>query len=338
MAAASVLETQRLVLRKLALQDAPFIVELLNEPSFLRYIGDKGVRTTADACRYLNEGPLDSYLRHGFGLYLVELRESGTPIGMCGLLKRDTLKDVDVGFAFLPRFWAQGYGYESAAAVLAHGRAAHGLRRIVAITNPDNLGSIQLLSKLGFRSEGLLRLTPESPEICLFASDVAPPAGLVELIAELEHMPEELERAIGQVSADRLAWKPESFEGSPGETFSALEHVCHLRDIEIDGYQLRIKRLLEEQHPSLASLDGYELAAERRYAEADLQGALSSFRQARRATVASLRGLSEQQLGRTGVFAEYGPLTLRALLHYLRSHDQQHLACVHWLIGKMASV
>ena len=115
-----VLETDRLILRWLSTDDAEFILELLNEPSFLQYIGDKGVRTLEDARNYILNGPVDMYARLGFGLYLTELKERGVPLGICGLLKRDGLEDVDIGFAFLPRFWAKGYAYESAA-VLAYG-------------------------------------------------------------------------------------------------------------------------------------------------------------------------------------------------------------------------
>ena len=137
--------------------------------------------------------------------------------------------------------------------------------------------------------------------------------------------------------ADRLRWKPESWGGSPGETFSALEHVCHVRDIERDGYQVRVRRMLEETNPSLVSIDGDELAKERRYDAADLEDALTAFRAARAETVARLRSLEEAQLDREGFFAEYGPLTLRGLIHYLRSHDLQHLAGIQWLAGKAAS-
>jgi len=163
------LETERLVLRRLSRGDAPFLLELLNEPSFLRYIGDKGVRTEADARRYVETGPLASYERFGFGLLRVELKESGEPIGMCGLLKRDALPDVDVGFAFLPRFWSKGYAFESASAVLAHARDALGLRRVLAITSPDNEASIRLLGKLGFRFERMARVPEDGPEVRLFA-------------------------------------------------------------------------------------------------------------------------------------------------------------------------
>jgi DinB family protein len=162
------------------------------------------------------------------------------------------------------------------------------------------------------------------------------PVGLVpELIADLSTMPDDLSRLIRQIPSDRFRWKPEVWDGSPGETFSALEHVCHLRDIEGDGYRVRIRRLLDETDPSLVSLDGYEMARERKYADASWTDAIEEFRAARAQTVATISGLTEAQLARTGTFAEYGALTLRGLLHYLRSHDQQHLACLHWLLGKM---
>ena len=165
---AVVLETGRLVLRRLSMEDAPFLLELLNEPSFLRHIGDKGVRTEADARRYVETGPLASYERFGFGLLRVELRETGQPIGMCGLLKRDALPDADLGFAFLPRYWSKGYALESASAVLAHARGSLGLARVLAITSPDNEASIRLLEKLGFRFEGMVRVPEDGPEVRLF--------------------------------------------------------------------------------------------------------------------------------------------------------------------------
>ncbi len=170
------LETERLRLRRLDHGDADFIVELLNEPSFLRFIGDKGVRTREDALRYLDTGPLASYQKHGFGLYGVALRESGELLGICGLIRRDTLPDVDVGFAFVPRAWSQGYAMEAARATLREGWEAFDLKRIVAITSPDNVASIRLLERLGFRYEGLIRLTPEAPEVKLFGCEVSPAA------------------------------------------------------------------------------------------------------------------------------------------------------------------
>jgi len=167
-----VIETRRLTLHRLSVDDADFILELLNEPSFLRYIGDKGVRTREDACRYILAGPMASYDRFGFGLYRVERKDGGEPVGMCGLLKRESLEDVDVGFAFLPRFWSRGFAFESASAVLAHGRQNWGLKRILAITSPDNEASIRLLEKLGFRFERMARLSEETPEVKVFAAEV----------------------------------------------------------------------------------------------------------------------------------------------------------------------
>jgi hypothetical protein len=158
-----------------------------------------------------------------------------------------------------------------------------------------------------------------------------------QLLAELEQMPEELARAVRGLPEAQLRWLPEARGGSPGETFSAIEHVCHLRDIEKEGYHVRIRRLLEEAEPSLESLNGDELARARAYAEADLNEALAGFAVARAQTVARLRAVTTEQLARTGEFAEYGRLSLRGLVHYLRSHDQQHLAGLHWLAGKAAS-
>jgi RimJ/RimL family protein N-acetyltransferase len=163
-----VVETQRLIVRRLNPDDAEFLVNLLNQPSFLRYIGDKGVRNTEDAIRYLETGALASYERFGFGLFLVELKDSSLPIGMCGLIKRDNLADVDIGFAFLPEYWSQGYALEAAAAVMNYGREALGLRRIVAITSPDNDASIKLLGKIGLRFEGMIKLGEDQDEVRLF--------------------------------------------------------------------------------------------------------------------------------------------------------------------------
>ena len=170
-----VLETVRLQLRRISLDDAAFLLDLLNQPSFLRHIGDKGVRTEADARRYIQDGPGASYERFGFGLYLVQIKDGGEPIGICGLLKREWLEDVDLGFALQPRFWGEGYAFEAASAVLAYAREQLGLRRIVAVTSLDNEPSIQLLAKLAFRFERIARVTEEGPELRLFASEGGPP-------------------------------------------------------------------------------------------------------------------------------------------------------------------
>ena len=167
-----ILETDRLILRHLSLdEDAEFILQLVNEPSWLKFIGDKSVRTLEDARAYILNGPLEMYSRLGFGLYLVELKEAGVSIGMCGLIKRDSLADVDIGFAFLPQYWGRGYAYEAAAAVLAYGRNAHDLKRIVAITSVDNDSSVRLLEKLGLSFEGMVKLTNDSEEIRLYGAN-----------------------------------------------------------------------------------------------------------------------------------------------------------------------
>ncbi|SMQ85092.1 Protein N-acetyltransferase, RimJ/RimL family [Bacillus sp. OV166] len=167
-----VIETERLVLRWLTQDDAAFILELLNDPSWIRFIGDRGVRTLEDAKNYLVTGPMEMYSRLGFGLYMTELKDEGrTPIGICGLIKRDTLEDVDLGFAFLSRFQTKGYGFEAASATLVYGREQLGLKRIVAITSEDNDGSSRLLEKVGMKFEGMVTLPHDSEELKLFGVD-----------------------------------------------------------------------------------------------------------------------------------------------------------------------
>lgn len=167
----AVIQTGRLALRRLTTEDAGFVLELLNDPAFLRYIGDKGVRTREDAAGYIRSGPMDSYARLGFGLLLVELKPGLRPIGLCGLLQRDWLADPDLGFAFLPGFRRHGYASEAAGAVLAWARQSLGARRVVAIATPDNAASIALLAKLGFRREGRVRPPGEAVDLELLATD-----------------------------------------------------------------------------------------------------------------------------------------------------------------------
>ena len=166
-----VLETDRLILRHLSTGDAQFVLELLNEPSFIRYIGDKQVRTWDDARAYLFEGPIKSYQDHGFGLNLVELKSEKTPIRICGVLKRDTLPHPDIGFAFLPVYWNQGYAFEAAAAVMRHARETLGIDQILAITTPDNEASAKLLDKIGLRFDRLVKLSEDAAEVKLFTSN-----------------------------------------------------------------------------------------------------------------------------------------------------------------------
>lgn len=163
------LETPRLVLRKLTTDDAAFMLDLLNQPSFHQYIGDRGVRSLEAAAAYIERGAMASYERHGFGLYAVEVKGEAGPVGICGLVKRDGLDDVDIGFAFVPSAWSVGYATESAMAVLDEGLTRFGLTRIVAITAPDNDRSIRVLEKLGFAFESMVCLAPETSELRLFA-------------------------------------------------------------------------------------------------------------------------------------------------------------------------
>jgi len=164
----TVLETDRLVIRRLAEEDAPFIMALVNDPDFLQNIGDRGVRNLDDAVRYIQTGPMASYERHGFGLFRVELKDGGMAVGMCGLLKRDALPDVDIGYAFLPAFRGRGLAAEAAASVLSYARDRLGISRVVAIVSPANHDSIRLLSKLGMAFERPVRLSPDDEEIDLF--------------------------------------------------------------------------------------------------------------------------------------------------------------------------
>jgi [ribosomal protein S5]-alanine N-acetyltransferase len=164
------LETERLHLRLPADADAPFILAMVNDPDWLRYIGDRKVHNLEDARGYIAKGPLATHARHGHSLLLVALKD-GTPIGLCGLLRRDTLEQPDIGFAFLPQYRGQGYALEAAAAVLADGRDRLGLRRILAITSPDNSASGRLLQKLGLRLEGLRLLPGEAREVKLYSVD-----------------------------------------------------------------------------------------------------------------------------------------------------------------------
>jgi hypothetical protein len=153
----------------------------------------------------------------------------------------------------------------------------------------------------------------------------------------LEAFPEQLEAHYAAVPDAFKHWAPPSWDGVPSEPLTAIEQVCHVRDIEIDGYQVRFRRTLKEVDPVLASIDTDALARERDYRHSDAASAIAAFREARAQTVALLRALKPEQFGRTAVFEGYGPVTLRSLVHYLCSHDQQHLAGLQWLIGKIES-
>ena len=157
-------------------------------------------------------------------------------------------------------------------------------------------------------------------------------------LAALASFPAQLEACYAAVPEQYANWTPQSWEGIPSEPFTPLGQLCHVRDIEIDGYGVRIQRVLQESHPLMASIDGEALARERGYDTARAADALRAFRAARAQTMALLMDLTPRQFARTGVLEGYGPVTLRSLLHYLCSHDQQHLAGLQWLLGQIAAV
>jgi RimJ/RimL family protein N-acetyltransferase len=164
----SILETDRLLLRKITLDDAPFILDLLNQPAFIQFIGDRNVRTLEDAREFISNRYIAAYERFGFGLYLAALKENQTAIGICGLVKRDVLEDIDIGYAFLPQYWSKGYAFECAAAVMKYAKNTLGIKRVVGIVAPDNHGSIRVLEKLGMRFERMVKLSEDDMELKLF--------------------------------------------------------------------------------------------------------------------------------------------------------------------------
>ncbi|WP_026582900.1 GNAT family N-acetyltransferase [Bacillus sp. J33] len=166
-----VLETDRLILRWVEVSDAQFIFQLLNERGWLKYIGDKGIRTLEDAVHYIKTGPRTMYKREGFGLFLAELKENQTPIGLCGLIKRDGLDDVDIGYAFLAEYHSQGFAYEAAQETVAFAKEK-GLKRLIAITTKGNQSSIKLLEKLGMKLDGFVTLPNDTEELKKFALDL----------------------------------------------------------------------------------------------------------------------------------------------------------------------
>jgi hypothetical protein len=157
-------------------------------------------------------------------------------------------------------------------------------------------------------------------------------------LATLEAFPRALEQHYCAFPAQYVHWAPASWDGVPSEPFTAIEQICHVRDIEIEGYQVRIRRTLDEDAPFLPSIDSERLARERSYGSAAAAGVFAQLRDARARTVATLRALDAAQLERPAVFEGYGPTSLRGLVHFLCSHDQQHLAGLQWLLGKVAAL
>lgn len=169
-----VLETDRLTLRHFTVDDTGFVLKLLNDPSFIASIGDRGIRTVEQASSYLLDGPLASYEHHGHGLYMVSLKQTLEPIGICGLLKRVQFDDIDLGYAFLPEFWSQGYAFESATAMLGFAKHTLHAPRTLALVSPDNFASIGLLEKLGFGFSELRQMKPDGLPTAIY---IHPPAG-----------------------------------------------------------------------------------------------------------------------------------------------------------------
>lgn len=165
-------DTPRLTLRRLCFDDAEFLVLLLNQPSFLVNIGDRGVRDIPGAHRYLRDGPLAMYERHGFGLWHVSRKSDGAAIGLCGLLKRDNLPDADVGYALLPDYWRRGYAFEAVSATLQHAVSRFGLTRVIAVVSEGNAASIRVLEKAGLSFERRTRLNAGEPEVRLYGKDL----------------------------------------------------------------------------------------------------------------------------------------------------------------------
>lgn len=166
-----VFDTERLNVRWLDVRDSEFILQLLNEPGWLQYIGDKGIRSLEDAEKYILSGPRSMYEKHGFGLFVVEIKETHEPIGLCGLIKRDGLEDVDLGFAFLEAHQSKGYAYEAATGNLDYARKLD-IYRLVAITTKDNTASSKLLEKLGMVLEGYVTLPNDTEELKLYGIDL----------------------------------------------------------------------------------------------------------------------------------------------------------------------
>ena len=164
----SILETDRLILSELKTKDAKFIHKLYNDQDFINYIGDKGIHSVQDAVRFINTGPKQSYKNHGYGLYLVKLKDE-TSIGVCGLLKRDDLDLPDIGFAILPDYRRMGFIYEASKAVIEDGKNRLYFDSLFAITTPDNIGSINLLKKLGFTLKDIIKRDKNNEPIQLYA-------------------------------------------------------------------------------------------------------------------------------------------------------------------------
>ena len=166
-----ILETERAILREVTEDDATFILDLLNQPTFIKYIGDRNVRSVEQAREYIESRFAGSYKQFGFGMWAVELKTDKVPVGICGFVRRETLPDADIGFAFLPQFCRKGYAFETAAATMRYGREKLNLKRVLAITSPNNEASVKLLEKLDFKFERSIKFSDDAKEVKLFSSN-----------------------------------------------------------------------------------------------------------------------------------------------------------------------
>ena len=164
-----ILETNRLLLKQFDINDAPFILDLLNNPNWLQYIGDRNIKSLEDAKVYLLNGPIKSYQENGFGLSKIELKDNHIPIGMCGLIKREALENVDIGFALLPEYESRGFALEIASAMMDYAKDTLGIEKIVAITSEDNTRSVKLLGKLGLQFDKMVILAEGEKSLLLFS-------------------------------------------------------------------------------------------------------------------------------------------------------------------------
>ncbi len=166
----TIIETNQLFLQEFTVEDSPFMLELLNTPDWTRFIGDRGVRTVEQAEQYLLNGYMKSYQTHGFGFYKVVMKDSHEPIGICGIIKRDYLENVDIGFAFLPQYVGKGYGFEAASATLKYTHKILKIKRLVAIFDSENIVSIGLIKKIGLVFEKMIQ-SDRGEELMLFSGE-----------------------------------------------------------------------------------------------------------------------------------------------------------------------
>ncbi|MCW8980945.1 MAG: GNAT family N-acetyltransferase [Altibacter sp.] len=174
-----VFSTQQVSLREFTKQDAPFLYALMNSEGWLEYIGNRSINSHQDAEAYLNTRYLGSYKKHGFGAYVVMLKESEIPIGSCGLYKRENLAHPDLGFAFLPQYFGKGYAFEASQAVVKNAAETLGLLKLYAITKHENQRSIHLLEKLSFRNTGETKLKEDGEDLLLFTRDLQPSENII---------------------------------------------------------------------------------------------------------------------------------------------------------------